>query len=410
MIDWFHPDAILCEAGVCYHRSDVLARTEIYAKESVITICSDSILDLVAGLLAAQRRDCPLLLTRRGSPPPGHEPVAGGFAVHLYSSGTTGSPKRVIHRLERLLGRIRTGREGSGPHWLLTYEATSFAGLQVILTALASGGWLIAEPNGAIDRLVEAACRNQVTHISGTPSFWRAFLMALAGRSLALSAVTLGGEAVDQTLLDRLAEAFPQARLRHIYASTETGAVFGVNDGQAGFPAIWLDEGVEGALLRLVDGVLEVNSPRAMVAGSGLAAEAWLSTGDLVERVGDRMMFVGRRCAVVNVGGVKVLPERIENGLLSLPGVWDAWVSARASPVTGALLVAEIVRDPDCPEQQVRAAIARYTAGLSPPERPRQIRFVTSLTAAADKKPRGADRSSSGGEALPNPLPNKPLS
>ena len=69
---------------------------------------------------------------------------------------------------------------------------------------------------------------------------------------------------MDQSTLDQLARAFPQARLIHIYASTEAGALFAVRDKLAGFPAAWLETGVEGTQLRIRAGMLEILSPRAM--------------------------------------------------------------------------------------------------------------------------------------------------
>ena len=78
--------------------------------------------------------------------------------------------------------------------------------------------------------------------------------------------ITLGGEAVDQDLLDRLHAAFPHARLTHIYASTEMGVCFSVRDGKAGFPADYLSDRSLPCQLRIAsDGELEIRSKRAMV-------------------------------------------------------------------------------------------------------------------------------------------------
>jgi acyl-coenzyme A synthetase/AMP-(fatty) acid ligase len=214
--------------------------------------------------------------------------------------------------------------------------------------------------------------------------------MALGDERPPLRSVTLGGEAVDQPLLDRLAQRFPEARLRHIYAATETGALFAVCDGRAGFPASWLEEGVEGVGLRLRDGVLEVLSPRAMLNGAGAGEGGWLSTGDLIEIEGERAHFVGRADGRVNVGGVKVSPERVERLLLAVPGVRDAAVQAAANPVTGHILTACVVPEPGVEETALRASIRDAAAVLEPAARPRAIRLVDSIPlSAAGKKSRG---------------------
>ena len=59
-----------------------------------------------------------------------------------------------------------------------------------------------------------------MTHVSGTPTLWRALLVALGSKAatLPLRQITLGGEAVDQAILDRLANLYPGASITHIYA------------------------------------------------------------------------------------------------------------------------------------------------------------------------------------------------
>ncbi|WP_298370015.1 fatty acid--CoA ligase family protein [Azospirillum sp.] len=370
---WLHPSFRLIEGG------DGSGWTE-FAWSDLASVPSppggvvraDRASRVLAALAAAERAGVGLLLSRRDDPSVDWTPPPG-FSVTLETSGTTGAPKRVRHDFERLRGRVRGGTD-QGARWLLAYEAGAFAGLQVILTAASTGAVLVSAPGGGVADLAQAARRHAVTHVSGTPSFWRAFLMALGSDALPLTSITLGGEAVDQPLLDRLADQFPAARLRHIYASTEAGALFAVADKRAGFPAAWLERDVDGVALRVRDGVLETRSPRAMIGGGGAVdADGWLSTGDLVERRGDRMLFAGRLDGLVNVGGVKVSPEAVEQRLLAAPGVVDALVAAQPNPITGFLLTALVVPETGVDEATVRAAIRGATADLVPAARPRVI-------------------------------------
>ncbi|CAO3435926.1 AMP-binding protein [Azospirillum endophyticum] len=350
---------------------------------------------VLAALAAAETAGQGLLLARGPLGAEGWQP-GRGFSVTLESSGTTGTPKRLCHDFARLRGRLR-GVAEEGARWLLTYDPGAFAGLQVMLTAAAAGALLVAVPetdpsrdrpaDGPIAGLAQAARRHAVTHVSGTPSFWRAFLMALGEAELPLDVVTLGGEAADQPLLDRLAGRFPHARLRHIYASTEAGALFAVADGRAGFPAAWLDEAPDGLALRIADGVLEVRSPRA--ATGVIDRQGWLSTGDFVELQGDRVLFAGRLDGLVNVGGVKVAPEVAERRLLAVDGVADAAVFAVPNPITGHLLTATIVPEPGADESSLRGALRDATADLPPAARPRALTFAAHIPlSAAGKKSR----------------------
>jgi len=200
-----------------------------------------------------------------------------------------------------------------------------------------------------------------------------------------LEQATLGGEAIDQSILQRLAAAFPRAGITQIYASTEAGALFAVHDGQAGFPASWLREGVEGVQLRIRNSVLEVKSPRGMqgyVSKTGDLdhQDAWIVTNDLVEQRGARVLFKGRVDSVINVGGAKVSPEEVESVLLEVPGVVEVQVFGRANPISGSLVAARVVCAPGHEQQDVRKAIARYArAALDSHKVPRFIEFVEHL-------------------------------
>lgn len=315
-------------------------------------------------------------------------------SIILATSGTTGEPKVIRHSWERLLGRIRPPQAASEARWLLTFHPASFAGLQVLLTALVHGGTLIAADSPTVPGLAEAALSHSPTHVSATPTFWRALLLALGPRSseVPLRQITVGGEAVDQPTLDALRLAFPNARVSHIYASTEAGSLFSVHDGVAGFPSQWLQTGIEGVDLRVVDSVLHVRSPRAMsalLAGTVPVQEGWLHTGDRVELSGDRVVFVGREDSVINVGGAKVSPEEVESALLALPEIAEVRIFGKPNPVTGYLVSAEIVSAAGSDEADVRAAIQRLTADWPAAKRPRVLSFVANIeTTATGKKGR----------------------
>lgn len=384
---WIDDRFRLIEAGTPVGWPEIDGRAEPLARVfadagGAATVVAATVADTVAALVAAERAGVPLVLLRQAGPVDtgGVEP---GFAVALQTSGTTGTPKLVRHEFGRLRGRLR-GTSDPQACWLLTYEPAAFAGLQVILTALAAGATLVAAPGQGVAALARVALAEHCTHASGTPTFWRALLLAPAGTLPPLAVITLGGEAADQPLLDRLAAAFPGARIRHIYASTEAGALFAVADGRAGFPAAWLDTGVDDVGLRIRDGVLEVRSPRA----APICGDGWLSTGDLVEVAGDRALFAGRLDGRVNIGGVKIAPEAVERRLLAVPGVADAVIVARANPISGHILTADVVPEPGVDREALGSRLRAATAALEPAARPRVIRFADHLDIARSGKKR----------------------
>jgi acyl-coenzyme A synthetase/AMP-(fatty) acid ligase len=315
--------------------------------------------------------------------------------IWLSTSGTTGKAKTAFHELERLLAAVKVVTPKTDVKWLLTYEPASFAGIQVLLTAAINGS-KIHVPERSINSLVSAVFQG-ITHISATPTFWRSLLSALpSNQDLPLRAVTLGGESCNQDLLDELTRRFPSAALRHIYASTEAGVGFTVSDGLAGFPLSWLQEGVQNIQLRIRDNELEILTQRSMLqyaSGEAFTSESgWLRTGDLVEIKNDRVMFQGRRDNVVNIGGAKVLPEKVEAALCSVEGVIDIAVNAQPNPILGFLLVAQVCVAHGTDLKKLEIALKLVAVEKLPSiARPVRYWFVNKLDHSNGKKVRRHD-------------------
>jgi acyl-CoA synthetase (AMP-forming)/AMP-acid ligase II len=268
----------------------------------------------------------------------------------LLTSGTTGQPKLVVHSVMSLAGALpRQAPSGRRMVWSTFYDIRRYGGLQIYLRAVISGTELVlsnaAEP--VHDFLARAAAAG-VTHISGTPSHWRRALMSGDTGLINPEYVRLSGEVADQTVLDSLQTAFPQARIAHAFASTEAGVAFDVNDGLAGFPAKFVNEPNGAIDLKVQDGTLWIRSARTAAQYLGAApvlagADRYIDTGDMVELQGDRYFFRGRKGGIINVGGLKVHPEEVESVLNADPRVRMSLVKSKRNPITGAVIVADVV-------------------------------------------------------------------
>jgi acyl-CoA synthetase (AMP-forming)/AMP-acid ligase II len=312
----------------------------------------------------------------------------------LTTSGTTGRPKMVRHNFSSLTRTTRCDTErGAVQVWGLVYDFTRFAGLQVVLQSLLSGARLVAPPlQVALDVKLSLLAAEGCTHLSATPTMWRKILMTPGAEALPLRQVTLGGEIADDAVLDSLARAFPQARISHIFASTEAGVGFSVSDGCAGFPVTFLTDPPSGIALRVSDGRLWVRNEEVGAAYLGdqgvLAHDGWVDTNDRVEVVGQRVYFRGRESGLINVGGDKVHPEEVERSILSHPDVALARVYAKQNPIMGALVAADIVARPGAPAaaELCPAILQHLRSRLKKHMIPVTMRFVENLdTNAAGK-------------------------
>ncbi|MBV8360543.1 MAG: long-chain fatty acid--CoA ligase, partial [Deltaproteobacteria bacterium] len=104
--------------------------------------------------------------------------------------------------------------------------------------------------------------------------------------------------------------------------------------------------------------------------------------------------FVGRVDGVINVGGLKVHPEEVEAVINRHPGVRMSLVKARRNPITGALVVADVVAQPVTAQGDVPTDTAVLKSqiletcrrALAAHKVPAAIRFVPSLEMTASGK------------------------
>ena len=272
----------------------------------------------------------------------------------------------------------------------MTYRPHLYAGLQVLLQCLLNGGTLVIPDDGSSPASVADLMRvASVEYASATPSYWRRLLLFADPKVLGevpLKQITLGGEVVDQQILNSLKRVFPGTRIAHIYATTELGRCFSVTDGQAGFPTKYLFEPTnDGIEIRIEEGEIVVRSANSMLdydnAGSGASVGKWgCKTGDLVEVVGDRVFFVGRRTDMINVGGNKVHPIEIERVVRAVPGVVDTRVYGKKSSIAGELVCCQVVLAGDASSAAIRQALSTAClTQLTPVQRPRLIDIVPEI-------------------------------
>lgn len=268
----------------------------------------------------------------------------------LLTSGTTGLPKMVVHTLLSLAGAIpHSSSPTRGVIWSTFYDIRRYGGLQIFLRAILTGTSLVlsSAQESTVDFLARAGSHG-VTHISGTPSHWRRALMSQAAKRISPEYVRLSGEIADQAILNQLQLAYPQARVAHAFATTEAGLAFEVNDGVAGFPANVIEH-TPGVEMKVEDGSLRIRSSRTATCYLGDHApvlrgvDGFVDTCDLIELRDSRYHFVGRRDGMINVGGLKVYPEEVEAVINRHPAVLMSLVKTKKNPVTGALVVADVV-------------------------------------------------------------------
>lgn len=304
------------------------------------------------------------------------EPEPG--RLWLLTSGSTGRPKQIGHTLDSL---TTVSGDMAPRTWLCPYSPGTYAWWQVVTLGLGSAGQdLVVVDPARLEDWVAAGIEYGVSAASGTPTFWRQTTMTQRDdlAKVPLQQISLGGEPVDQAILDQLRGFFPDARISWLYASSEVGASIVVHDGRAGFPVEWLGRDVEGRpRIDVEDGELVITSPHH---GEGLGGA--VRTGDAVVVEDGRVLITGRIDSdEINVGGAKVSAGVVRAVLQSHPDVAWAHVRGRKSPLVGSLVVADVVlTSGETTAPELLAEISRWCAARLPEYGvPRRIKLLAAI-------------------------------
>lgn len=255
----------------------------------------------------------------------------------LFSSGTTGRPKAILHDFTLFLKRFETPRPT-----LLTINFLLFdhiGGLNTLLHTLFNKGTVIAPESRSVEDVITVCDRNNVEVLPTTPTFLRMMLMSglipdRMPKSLRL--ITYGTERMDQPTLDVLCELLPEVDFRQTFGMSELGIVRAKSESRN---SLYMKVGGEGVETRMVDDVLEIRSETRMLgylnASNPFDSEGWYNTKDLVKEKNGYYKVIGRTSEVINVGGLKFMASEVERVALQFEGVQLAKAEGKSNPFTG---------------------------------------------------------------------------
>lgn len=255
----------------------------------------------------------------------------------LFSTGTTGRPKAILHDLTLFLRRFETPRPTQRTINFLLFD--HIGGINTLLHTLFNKGVVIAPDARTVDSILSTIESYDVEVLPTTPTFLRMMLMsgAVPDRVPAcLKLITYGTERMDQPTLNQLCELLPSVDFRQTFGMSELGIVRVKSEAR---DSLFMKIGGEGVETRVVDNVLEIRSQTRMLgymnAPSPFDEQGWYNTKDIVEQKGEYYKVTGRIGEVINVGGLKFMASEVERVALEFPGVALVKAEARTNPITG---------------------------------------------------------------------------
>ena len=261
----------------------------------------------------------------------------GHAGLVLFSTGTTGRPKAILHDLTLFLKRFETPRPTLRTINFLLFD--HIGGINTLLHTLFNKGVVIAPQERNVNTIMEVAEKYQAEVLPTTPTFLRMMLMSGAVPDkvpASLKIITYGTERMDQPTLDELCRLLPNVDFRQTFGMSELGIVRVKSEARN---SLFMKVGGEGIETKVEDGILHIRSESRMLgylnAPSPFDEDGWYNTKDMVEEKDGFYKVVGRTGDVINVGGLKFMASEVERVALEYPNVLMVKALPRDNPLTG---------------------------------------------------------------------------
>lgn len=322
----------------------------------------------------------------------------------LYTSGTTGTPKGVLHSQNSIHALVRQigefWRVAPGDKFFVASPISHIGGsiyafespLLLESTAVLADKW---DPDAALDVLL----REQCTHMAGATPFLQQLLEAAqrAGTHLeALKVFICGGASVPPSLIRSAAAHFHNTIITRVYGSTEVPVTtVGAPDRAALTFAAETDGRAGIADVRLVDaqgnaaesGEIRARGPQMLIGYLHPEDEAWVfdeagyyRTGDLGRWVEHSYLVVsGRTKDIIIRKGENISPKEVEDFLVLHPNIAEVAIVGLPDAERGERACAVIVpkQGPGPDVSELRAYCTKL--GIAAFKIPEQVVVLPSL-------------------------------
>jgi acyl-coenzyme A synthetase/AMP-(fatty) acid ligase len=322
----------------------------------------------------------------------------------VFTSGTAGEPKGVVHGQ-----RYLPGQRTQADHWLAPASGE-------LVWCTAASGWSKSARNAFIAPWLRGAAallhdarfqpeerldvleRERVNVLCMAPTEYRVIAKRARLRPLpALTGLVAAGEALNPEVLRAWEEATGLG-IRDGYGQTETGQLTANPPGVAPRPGS-MGRPLPGVDLRVDEGELVLADPAtdptffvSYLDGNAPPPGPW-PTGDRVGVDDDGYLyFEGRTDDVIISAGYRIGPFEVESALVAHPAVAEAAVVAAPDDERGSVVLAVVVlREGYAPADELARELQDHVKRETAPYKyPRVVEFADELPKTASGKVRRA--------------------
>ena len=262
----------------------------------------------------------------------------------LFSSGSTGKSKAIVHDITKLLEKFKVKRLNLRTLTFLLFD--HIGGIDTLLYSLSNGSCIITISNYLPDTICSSIEKYQVEVLPVSPTFLNLLILSNAYVRYNLSSlkyITYGAEVMPHTTLNRCADIFSNVTILQKYGTTEVGTLRSKSKNSS---SLYVRIGGEGFKTRIIEGVLHIKAKSSMLgylnSPNPFSKDGWFNTGDIVEKKGEYIKILGRQSEIINVGGEKVYPAEVENVIQEMPNVKEIVVYGEKNQIIGNIVCANV--------------------------------------------------------------------
>ena len=283
--------------------------------------------------------------------------------IVLFSSGTTGKPKLMVHNFSNLIENFKTPRKQRKLRFLLFLMFDHIGGLNTLLGCLNNGSCMVIPNDRNPEKILRLIEKEKIHVLPTSPTFLNLIFQLENFGNYNLSSlklITYGTEKMPQVLLNKINTLIPTVKLLQTFGTSETGILKTQSKSSSSLYFKIVDDDVD---YRIKNNELFIKSKVSVKGYKGLDSnkfnkEGWFTTGDLVEVDNEGYIkIIGRINDVINVGGLKVLPIEVEDVLNQIDEVIDSTVFARENAITGQIVCAKITIKKGADKQKIKKMI-----------------------------------------------------